>query len=278
MDSNANQLTKMLVLKPEVYKQIMKDLLTDTHLSMFDKRMRNILKGAHSSDAQKWMLYKNELIRHADIRRQHKTADNFNFGMIPSIQPKKIKKMYESKESQTRPPPRKISGFSQTIPTEYASSSTQTNPSNNDDVFEYENDIHMQTLYDTTPPNNESNRRASSSISAASALKSKKKKSPKKKNTPNKDYQVITTPDGSVYTVGDDEKEQFMQDHLSTPKPRSDLKKKSPKAKSPAKKRPHLARGAHIRGQSEIPFPAVKRARQQTGKGTLIKWDRLSLK
>jgi hypothetical protein len=59
----------MLVLPPEVYEKFKNEIQDDRNLSMLDKKMKAILKNKKLNPIQKWYLYRQQLIKYANIRR-----------------------------------------------------------------------------------------------------------------------------------------------------------------------------------------------------------------
>jgi hypothetical protein len=267
-----NEFTKMLLLPPATYERLKNEILQDTVMSRFDQKMSQILKNKNLNDSDKWLMYRQELLRQNDLIRRHQDNFSSHENHIANIDPNKRRNFtYETKETQTKRPPKKVDQASQQEPPITMSDfSTQTNIFDLNESFGGEGE--------QISPENQPNKRRMSSGNAARALKPQKRKN-KSPRTRQKDYELIQMVNGDIMTVPVEELEEFMEANgAEIVKFITKTPNKTP-AKTPKKTPARSHYVTRSKGQPQLNFPFVKNPYKQGGGGVSIgnrrkiKWE-----
>ncbi len=265
----ANALSKMLLLPPATYERLRNEILFDSRMSNFDQKMADILKNKKLSDSDKWILYKRELLRKSNVKRNQKSdTDSY---LWPAPQKNKNNNYtYETKGTQTLfKANKKAEGFTQTSPRPIKDVSTQATAH---DIFESHGEL--STSEEEAEEAEEAvasrpQRRASTGM-AAKALRQKRKTT--EETLADRSYEVFELNDGTVQTVDAEDIEDFLLNNVGNVFRTISKKKNTPK-KTPVKSNYKLR---STKGQQKLNFPAVKNLfRKQSGSGQKVfKWSK----
>lgn len=75
LGDNVDTLKKMYLLSPEAFEHWQADNESDQRLSALDNDMKNVLKKKNIGDYTKWLMYRQRLVQHDNLRRERQTRN-----------------------------------------------------------------------------------------------------------------------------------------------------------------------------------------------------------